>query len=61
MSLRDLLSRLRALWRAVVSHGRNYGCLPEDIEARHPEQRPQKPAPNRPESANSVEKDKPLR
>ena len=56
MMLPDLLSTLRRLWSAVVSHGRSYGCLPDD-----PSDTIEKPAPNSSESANSVEKDKPLR
>lgn len=59
--MKDFLFRLVRSLKCFASHGRNYGCLPEDVEARHPAQRPEEPASNRPESANSVEKDKPLR
>jgi len=56
MMLPDLLSTLRRLWSAVVSHGRSYGCLPDD-----PSETIENPASNRSESANSVEKDDSLR
>jgi hypothetical protein len=56
MTLRDLLSTLRRLWSAVVSDQRSYGCLPEDTQGKI-----EKPSSSHPRSANSVEKDKPLR
>jgi hypothetical protein len=56
MTLQDLLSTFRRLWSAVVSHERSYGCLPDD-----PSDTIEKPASNHPGSANSVEKEKPLR
>ena len=59
--MKDFLIRLVLRLKCFMGGGRNYGCLPEDIEARHPAQPPEEPASNRPESANSIEKDKPLR
>ena len=56
MALQDLIRILRTGWRVVVSHGRSYGCLPEDTSEKI-----ETPASNRPETANSVEKDGPLR
>lgn len=56
MTLQDILSTLKRIWRAVVSHGRNFGCLPEDTQGKI-----EKPSSSHPQSANSVEKDKPLR
>ena len=56
MALQDLIAKLRTLWSAVVSHGRNYGCLAENTSDNS-----DKPVSNRPESANSVEKDASLR
>jgi hypothetical protein len=47
---------LRRLWSDVVSHERSYGCLPED-----PQEKIEKPSSSHPQSANSVEKGKPLR
>jgi hypothetical protein len=59
--MKDFLSRLVSQIKYFLGSGRNYGCLPEDIETRHPAQRPEEPASNRPEPANSVEKGDSLR
>jgi hypothetical protein len=60
MTLKDLLVKLRTLWRAVVSDQRSYGCLPE-ADALSDARPAEKADPSFPKSANSVEKDSSLR
>jgi len=59
--MKDILFRLRRLLQSFFNGSQNYGCLPEDTGTPHPEQRAGEPVSNRPESANSVEKDASLR
>jgi hypothetical protein len=59
--MKDFLFRLRRLLQSFFNGSRTYGCLPEDTGTPHPEQRAGNHASNRPQSANSVEKDASLR
>jgi len=59
--MKDFLFRLRRLLQSFFNGSRNYGCLPEDAGTPHPEQKVANHASNRPQSANSVEKDSSLR
>jgi hypothetical protein len=59
--MKDFLFRLRRLLQSFFNGSRNYGCLLEDSGTPHPEQGAGNHASNRPESANSVEKDASLR
>jgi hypothetical protein len=54
--MKDFFSRLVFRIKCLLSHGRNFGCLPEDTQGKI-----EKPSSSHPQSANSVEKDKPLR
>lgn len=54
--MKDFFSRLVFRIKCLLSHGRNYGCLAEDASDSTG-----KPASNRPESANSIEKGDSLR
>jgi hypothetical protein len=59
--MKNVLFRLRRLLKSVFNGSRNYGCLPDDAGEPRPAEKSEKPASNRPESANSVEKDASLR
>ena len=59
--MKDFLYRLRRLLQSVINDSRSYGCLPGDTGEPRPVEEAGERASNRPESANSVEKDAPLR